>query len=193
MEDQSPSNKNHLVAFVAIFVVAFILGALIGSQAFKGSAPATGENTYEAGWNAAKKRLADSPVFGPMTNGPAQVSSVSGVVQAINGSNVSITIKPLEPLADPSLDVRVVTVAADTKITHIVPRDSKEVQAEMDAFIKKTQMRPTPGQEPPTPPITSTKEDGQLSDIKVGDTVIVTAGTNIKDVKEFTITSIEIQ
>lgn len=193
MEDQSPSNKNHLIAFVAIFVVAFILGALIGSQAFKGGAPATGENTYEAGWNAAKKRLADSPEFGPRVNGPTEVSSLNGKVQAIDGNKVSLAINPLEPLADPKLDVRVVTVTNDTKITRVVPRDSKEVQTEMEAFMKKMQTPLAPGQEPPTPPVTSTKEDGQLSDIKVGDTVIVTAETNIKDVKEFAITSIEIQ
>lgn len=190
-QNQYQPHKNNIVAFIAIFVVAFVLGLFIGAQFLKGGL--SQDNTFEAGWNSAKKRLADSPQFGPMASGPAEVSKLSGVVQMIDGNKITISINPVEPLADPNLDTRVVIVGDATTIVRIVPRDSQELQAEIDAFMKEMREPLDAGQESPVPPIPVTREDVQLVDIKVDDRVVVVAETNIKDVKEFAITNIEIQ
>jgi len=194
--NQISSEKSKHVVCIGISVVVFILGILVGALVFKGSMKTSEgiktDNTFQAGWDAAKKRLSESERFGSMAVGPTDVRSLSGVVQLVEGNKISIKISPLEPLADPNLDIRIV-VAASTTITRNVPRDAATVQKEMDAFLKSMEKPLLPGKEKPQPPVSTIKEIGKVSDIKVGDTLVVIAGENIKESKEFNVISIDIQ
>ncbi len=189
--------KTHTTTYVALFVVGLTIGIFASGWISKLNTPAgvTGANTYEAGWNAAKARLAASPHLGMMMNRSGEVKSVSGTVESISGNRITIKIKPLEPLASPTLDSRIVTITNTTKITKMIPRDPQTVQKEMDAFMKSIQTPPKAGTQmitPPMPPSPSTKQDAIISDIKVGDTITVTAVENIKEIKKFTATEVQI-
>jgi hypothetical protein len=192
MEEDQVLWKKYLSVFLGVFVVGFVLG-MASSNFMKTTIGTTSENTYQAGWDAAKKRLADSPAFGPMANGPAEILSRNGSVQSVNGDKISIKINPVEPLADPALDTRTVVVTDATIVTRIVPRDTDVLKKEMEVFIEQMKKPPVSGKEPATPPISFTRETAKAGDIKVGDRVTVTAGENVKNMKEFGVTSIEIQ
>ncbi len=186
--------KTHTTTYVAIFVIGFVIGTLASSLIINQNTPAgiTGDNTYEDGWNAAKARLAASSQFGVMMSTQSEVMTLRGVVESVSGDKINIKINPLEPLASPTLDSRVVVVTSATKITRIVQPDQKTFQKEMEAFKKSMQTAPQKGtviKPPEQQP--HTKQDAILVDIKVGDTIIATAVENIKEIKEFT--AIEIQ
>ncbi len=186
--------KTHTTTYIGIFIIAFIIGSFGGSQIFK-LFGIMGDNTYEAGWSAAKARLASSPNFGMMINTQGEVKTLSGIVEKVQGSNVSIKINPLEPLANPALDSRIVTVTSATKVTRMTPRDPKEVQKEMEVFMKSMQTLPkagTPMTTPVMPPSHSAKQDAAFADIKVGDSIMVTTAENIRDSKEFTAMKVQI-
>jgi len=90
---------------LVVALIFFSLGYLIGSAKVSPTGKlAIGANTFQAGWEAAKKRLADSGFAAPMAN--LEINNVSGQVTAIQDNAITLKIRPLEPLADPSLDER---------------------------------------------------------------------------------------
>ena len=193
--DQQPICKPHTTTYIGIFLVGLAVGAVVSWQFSVLNAPkgVTG-NTYEAGWNAAKARLAASPQFGIMMQ-QSEVKTLSGAVVSISGNSIAIKTAPLEPLADPMFDNRTIIITSTTKISRMIPRDQSEVKKEMDAFMKSLQTLPKAGQlaVPPVPPSMFTQKDATLADIKVGDAIVVIAEGNIKESKEFNAVKIQIQ
>ncbi len=187
--------KTHVTAYFATLVIGLIIGTFVAGWIIKLNKPTgvTGANTYEAGWNAAKDRLASSTQFGMMMNRQGEVKTISGVVESVSGDKINIKINPLEPLAYANLDNRVVITTSATKITRTIQPNQEAFQKEMEAFIKSIQDGPKKGtaiRPPERQP--SIKQDAVFADIKAGDTITVTAGENIKENKEFTATEIQI-
>jgi hypothetical protein len=154
------------------------------------------ENTYQAGWEAAKQRLADSG-FSSVMEG-MEFRLISGEVlktEAARG-RISISINPLEPLADPELDTRIIIVDSNTKIIKLAEKDMAEYEKEMAEFDKQMgeQMAgPDPMVELPMPPEFYTRESADISSIVAGQMITVSAGEDIKEKKEFKATEITIQ
>ena len=181
--------KKHGVSVVAGIVI-LLIGVGIGFMvARKGTT-----DTFQAGWNAAKQRLTESGLMFPAS---LEIASVSGVVQQVSDSNMTIKIHPLEPLADPSLDVRTVTFDSNTKFYQIKQKDQAQYQEELKAFSSKMQSAPSKGGAPvtpiETPPQPFTRVEIGKQDIKKDMTVSVTAGSNIKDSKTFVATEVLLQ
>jgi hypothetical protein len=180
--------KQTIVISIIVAFLFFTLGYFVRSTL----TPSQGSNTFQAGWDAAKKRLAETN-FVPMVE-RGEVSSIFGTVKAINGNKITLTIRPLEPLANPALDERIITVDSNTKISGTEQKDPQTWQKEMEDFQKNMQERmdnkDLAGQrlEPPTP--TYEKKEITLASIKTGDIITVTAKENIKDKKEFIATEI---
>jgi hypothetical protein len=153
---------------------------------------AKGSNTFQAGWDAAKKRLAETNFIPMMDRG--EVSSISGTVKAVNGNKITLTIRPLEPLADPALDERTITVDNNTKISGTEQKYPQILQKEMEDFQKNMQERINNkdlAAQPLDPPrSTYEKKEITLASIKTGDIITVIAKENIKDKKEFVATEI---
>ena len=192
------TNKNLIVIVLNVAVVCFILGFLVSSQLNKTQGKLGqiigGQNTFQAGWEAAKQRLAETG-FAPLAV-DMEIKSLSGQVQKIEGSKISLKIRPLEPLADPALDNRIVETDNNTKIYKLVQKDTSEYQKEMKEFNKKMeeQMKNLPERpEPLMPPEMYTKEEVALSNIKEGEQITVTAQENIKERSEFKATEVVIQ
>jgi len=155
-------------------------------------------NTYQDGWDAAKKRLVDSG-FIPATSN-FEIKNVSGQVIAVQGDAVILKIAPLEPLADSNLDERIVKIDAGTKIYALEQKDPAQYQSEMAEFNKKMQEQlknpPKPDQAPSNIvlPEFFIKKEISLSDIKVGEKINVTAtDKDIKNTKQFSAAEITIQ
>lgn len=176
-----------------VAVIIFAIGIAIGSFVSKGgsTSPAGSVNTFQAGWDAAKKRLSETGYAFPSM---PEVVTVSGIVQDANTGNMTIKIRPLEPLADPALDVRTVTFDAKTKFYLIEQKDPIKYQAEIKAFNLKIQPSPlTPAVIPGDVPQPFTKTVSNAQAIKAGMTATVAAANNIKEQKEFVATEITVQ
>ncbi|MDP2655270.1 MAG: hypothetical protein Q8P17_01780 [bacterium] len=162
---------------------------------------------YVGGTMAGNKSVADlkARVAGSTATLPqmAEVRQLSGVVKSISGNNVTFAVQPRDPLGDPSLDERSVTINDKTKVTIMTQKDPAVFQKEMDEFQSAMQ-KVKPGASPtavgstsdssvvPTPPQFFDKKTGNASSLKVGQTINVTSEANIKDQKSFTAVTIEI-
>ena len=195
--------KKTIIISLVVALVFFSLGYLIGGAKVSPSGKlAIGANTYQAGYEAAKKRLSDSGFGSPMAN--FEIKNVSGQVIAIKGNDITIKIRPLEPLADSNLDERTVNVDANTKIYVLEQKDQAQYQSEMAEFNKKMQEQlknpPKPGQAPVAstgaimPPEFFVKKEASISDIKVGMNInVIAADKDIKNTKQFSAAEINLQ
>lgn len=202
--------KKTIIISLVVALVFFVFGYFVGGTRLSpvGQSAsvqlAQGDNTYQAGYDAAKKRLAESG-FAPMSN--LEVKNISGEVTAVKNKAITLKIRPLEPLADPSLDVRIVTVDSNTKVYISEQKDRVLYQKEMADFNKKMQEQiknlPQPGETPtaprtPTapimPPEPMVKKEASLADIKVGAMInVVAVDKDIKNAKTFVAAEITIQ
>ena len=149
------------------------------------------ENTYQAGFDATKKLVLESPM-GYIFRTPDDVRSLSGTVTRVDGSSITIHTFSTNPFDDPALADRIITVTKDTKITKISLGDPKVFQAEMEAFMKRVQGGKGTPALPPTPPQPTTTTIS-ISGIAKGDILNVTTAENIKTMKTFTASDIQVQ
>jgi len=189
--------KQIYVISLIVAVVFLGVGYLIGANNIF-SPVASGPNTFQAGWDAAKKRLVDYG-FAPAL--VAEVKNLSGSVQSVSGNNITIKIRPLEPLADPNLDERIVETDSNTKIYLLEQKNYATYKKELDAYSQKTasqvanlpKIAPLSTSSLIAPPEQFIKKTASVSDIKAGYTIDVAAATDIKNAKNFTAVEIEIQ
>lgn len=175
------------------YIVAIFVGVLIGACAaffYLKQTPAGTENTYQAGFDAARKLVEESSV-GPMLQASADMRAVSGTVTLVNGNRITIHTQSMDPFIDPALLDRTIIVSDDTNIISLSPKDQKVMQAEMEEFMKRVQSGESMTQTVVAPePFIRTNVS--ISDITVGDMISVTATENIKTAKEFTANEIQI-
>ncbi len=175
-------------------IIIFIVGVFIGlgiSFVFLGSSEKSDSgNTYQAGFDAAKKLVQESS-FAPMMMSPSDIRNFFGKVTAVNGKSISVAGQAsADPFEDKSLNDKIVKITADTKIFVITPKSAGAIKIEMDAFMKSMS---TAKDVPPTPPTMFTRTASDASSIKIGSTISVTAGENIKSIKEFSAVEIQVE
>jgi hypothetical protein len=191
-------NKKTLIAIIAALVI-FLVGVLVG-MSFSKKIVVSGnrqDNSFQAGWDAAKERLKQLPM-GMALPADLEIKNISGTIQKIEGSKLTVKINPLEPLADPELDNRIIVIDSNTKIILNVPKDQAQLEKEMKEFneqMSKPRVSNNPNEPlaPIMPPTSFTTKDISQSDLKVNQYISVTANENIKDKKEFIATQIEAQ
>jgi hypothetical protein len=178
-----------------ILAIVFGIGVYAGKKmATKIGAPANQDNTYQAGWNAAKQRLAQKGIG--IT--PGDVKTLGGTADSVNGNTLILKdVSTSDPLSDPSLDTRTVHVTADTKIYQLVPKDPAQFQQELQASNKAMQAQPagknnTVMQPVGPSPQSFEQKEISLSDIKAGQRIVVMSNDPIGDKKEFTATTISL-
>ena len=177
-----------IILILAAFGLGFYLGNLypIGLK---------GDNTFEAGWQAAQERLSETG-FMPMFGKDMEITSLSGEIKEVKGNKISLKISPLEPLADPNLDNRIVEVDEKTKIYRLIEKDPAQYQAEMEEFERKMGEEMENPEEIPEPvvfPEMYNKEEAGLADIEVDQRISVKTEEDIKEVKQFKAVEITIQ
>lgn len=192
MDQQTPLVcPSHATQYLGAIIVGIIIGAGVSFVYFK-QAPVDSSNTYQAGFDAARKLVTESPM-GMVFRIPDDIRTLSGTVTAVSGNQITIHTESINPFDDPKLADRTVFITGDTKITKISQGDPKVFQAEMEAFMKTMQSgKRTGGTLPPTPP-QPTSTTVLASSVVVGNTLTATAVENIKTSKEFTASEIQIQ
>lgn len=178
--------KNNLIVGI---IIGFILGAglfYFYNNSYKG-------NTYVSGWQAAQKRLLETtPMYKVLEN--QDVKSVAGMVKSVSGNVISVKISPVEPLADPSLDVRDITIENNTKIIIATLKTRDALQKEIEDYQKEMQKVAKDGKgQMPNMPDQFIKTNGTKGDIIASSTVTVVAYGDIKRSKSFPAVEIMIQ
>lgn len=125
-----------------------------------------------------------------------EMRSMGGEVKSVSGNTVMLTVSNLSrsPLADPTPEVRTVTVPADLKITLRKDRDEMEFYKEQQAFQEARFKRAeNPEDEAEgvqlTPPMPFTETTITMADVKPGMRVTVSAETDIFRAESFTATT----
>lgn len=171
--------KKTTIISLVVALVFFTLGYLIGGAKVNPTGQLVkGTDTFQAGWEAAKTRLIDSGFIMP-GGVNMEIRNLNGEIKEINEDKITLKIRPFEPLADESLDVRIIVVDQATKIYSLELKDSKEYLAEMNAYNKKQDKNSI------APPDRFNKSEISLSDLKVGQMISVMTEKNIKEIKEF--------
>lgn len=176
-----PSHATH---YIAMLVFGLVLGTGASYFFLKSSG-----DTYQAGFDAAKKVVEQSNI-GAMIRPVDDIRTLSGSVTAVSGDKVTFHTASNNPFDDATLLDRVVIIGGDTKIVRLSQKDPSVMQEEMAAFTKATQTNTGTRATPPSPYNSTTVK---VSDIKVGDSITVVAGENIKSMKEFSATGIQIE
>jgi hypothetical protein len=173
-----------------LLIIAAIGGAFVGGYSIdKQTAPVTvaapGNAGFDAGYEAAKKKIEDSGIVPPTS---AQVLAVSGSVTAVSGNSVTINANPvsINPLEDQGPSIRVITVTSTTEINIKVALTNAEFQTALGQFTKDSAAGK---QVAPPDPFRTVK--GSLSDIKVGMIITATAETDVRDAESITATNID--
>jgi hypothetical protein len=195
MEPQNPSlfTKQPILFGVPILIIGIIIGAFAGPY-FPFSSSSS--SSYQAGFNAAKD-LVEQSSLGSMLRGSDDVRTLSGTVTAVNGTSIMLHTVSKDPFADPSLGDRTILVNTSTKIFEFTQKDPKVLQSEMAAFTKAAQSGSSvpfkEGTQPAVPPAPFVQTATDVTSITVGSVLTVTALENIKSMKEFTASEIQIQ
>ncbi len=187
--------KSHTAQFIGLFIVGVVIGLGLSFVFFKQApvVPPSDDNTYEAGFNAAKK-LVEESTLGNMIRIPDDIRTFAGTVTAVEGNRITVKGQlSMDPFADPALNDRTIVITKDTKIFKLVQKDMKTFQAEIDSFMKKTQKATTGTPSPILPPEPFMRTSTDVTSIIVGSQLNVTATENIKTVKEFSVSEIQIQ
>jgi len=176
------------ITIIIIALLSFGLGYFLA---------ASDRNEFQAGWDAANQRLTEIGYLEPESEEGAEIKTISGEVAGIEGDKISLKInRPLDPLADPELDIRIVRIDNETKIVLRIVRDEEELMKEMEEFENKMaelEEREEESEQWPSEPKSFIIKEGSLSDIKIGQRISVVAGENIKAVKEFTALELTVQ
>lgn len=184
-----------LIATIILIILFFGTGIFLGTKIKKTSAPGSQENTYQSGWDAAKKQLEKKGIG----NVPAgmEIRNLSGTIDLISGDTITLKdVTSANLLSDPGLDIRTVHVSSDTKFYQLTQKDGAQFQKEMEDFQKKMQEQtgndPLANQ-PIAPPQPQDKKEITIAELKVGQLVEIISADNIGEKKEFTATEITTQ
>lgn len=189
-------SKKMLLAVIIVFIlVGVFVVILINIFNKKTNTNLNQIDTFQAGQNVTKESLDQSLNTTSILAG-VEIKSIGGTIQAIEGNKFSMRTGPLEPLADPILNTRMVTIEAKAKIILSTQKDLTQFQNEMMEFqIKMNQGKNDPSKisPPMESPSPFEKKEIGLSELKNGQYVTVIADKNIKNEKEFTAIQVEVQ
>lgn len=181
-----------LVLIIAVFIAGCVVGVF--ADPYLPASLSNAKKGYQSGFDAAKKLVLDNPVSGLFKTSD-DVRSIRGVITAVEGNTVTFHLSLINPFDDQTLNDRVVTISASTKIVTLVQKDSKTIQAEIDAFNKTLLAKATSTAataQPMAPPSSFTTTSASVGDLAIGSSVTVLASENIKSLKEFSASEIQI-
>lgn len=192
METQQPLVcPSHTTQYIVAVIIGIIVGVGTSFVYFKQAPASTVGNSYQDGYDAAKKRVLESPM-GAMFRTPDDVHAISGTVTAISDNRITIHVQSANIFDEnPALPERIIIITSNTKISKLSPVDPKVFQSEMEAFIKGMQSAKPSSQL--APPSMTISEAATIADIAVGNTLDITALEDIKTAKEFSPSQIYVQ
>jgi len=185
-------NKKFLLINIFIAILFFGLGLvafnLINNQ--KINENDIFQKGWDAGWDTAKNRLYQNNSSEIIDNRTKIRKSVLGNIVDIEGKKIIVKIRPLEILALPDLDNRIILIDSQTEITKKSKKDQNEYSEELEKFYKENeQYRNMPNA--PTPIMFNEKKIN-ISELSKGQLVKIVSSNNIIHLKQFTASKITI-
>lgn len=188
--------KKYILVFLITAIVFFVFGYISETIIYNkscSSVPVDPNNTYQAGWQAAQKRLQDSGTF-QIIDQKTLIMEIVGNVVEIKSDSLLVKIIPIEPLADSNLDIREIELNSQTLIKKIIKKDEQQYLKELNEFNDKHgddyYGRPDATI---TPPNAYTETEISLAEVIIGEQVVIKTQENIRDVKKFTANEIIVQ
>lgn len=195
--------KKYAIILAVSAFVFFSLGLVVALQISKamingqksGGNVVLSENTFQAGWEAAKQRLTDSGFY-PNYEG-VEITNISGTVESISGNKLAIKTALIEPLADQALEDRTVIVEDNTAINILKSKDMEIYEKEVKIFeeaMNKQMSQPLADDENGEPsaaaialefPSMYETSAGKIADIKIGMRIEIKSAQDIKDALQF--------
>ncbi len=197
---QAKNNENNLsilkwIIFAVVFIgVGFLAGFLLfsGKGANKQSSSEMkigGQpNTFQAGWEAAEKRLIEAGYLLPDSG---EAKEISGEAKEITGSIIQLETQPLNPLDDPKLDTRTIKLDKNTKIFKEKTKNQEQLQEELKVF--NDDQVTDDAEKAMAPPDFFLKEAANLNEIEKGQYLLIKSDKNIKNDQTIIATEIIIQ
>jgi hypothetical protein len=181
------------IIFSLLIILSFLLGFYFSNyidrcntQTKINSDP---NDTYAAGWEAAKKRLQETGNYFIDITFP--IKEIWGEIKNITGNKLFVSIKPLDPLADRSLDERIVIIANNTILLQKIKKSELVYNKEIADF-KFEEASSGPILPEPYPNM-FTESEASIVDFKIGQKIKVEAENDVRNIKEFIASSIVIQ
>lgn len=184
-EQNQMSWKGMVVGVVVGLVAGFLLGKVTPSSSPAGQNPEV--QKLQAQIESAKK-------FFP--SAPKETRNISGTVKEVRGDTMVFESRSFGPF-DESPRTRMITLGSATKVVRSEQKDRTTFQAELAEFQKKMRAQVGGSNQgttlaPIAPPTPFREVQAQLSDIKAGLQVSVTAEENIRDKEAFAATIVSI-
>ncbi|MCK5212104.1 hypothetical protein KAJ89_05365 [Candidatus Parcubacteria bacterium] len=183
------------IIIIVIAIIFFFIGA--GSsylyQAKKCSLTADPNNTFTAGWEAAKERLRETGLV-QISQNQAEFTSLTGKVVKKLKDSMEISTPAVGPLANPDLNIRIIDMDTQTKIYKIIEKNSEEFEQELALFnqqFSNEQIVNNPNA--PIPPSRFKQVVAHNDDIEKGQMVTIATNEDVKEIKRFTAKEITIR
>jgi len=181
-------NKNNMsnkvlisVVGVIVAITILVIGIVIGKRISQETAIPDNaqQKCFQAGWDAAKAKLEkiSSEVLIPSK---ATDNVIVGVIQKIDGNKLTVAISSPDLLGDSKpAELKTITVADSTKITVSEPQDQEAIKKKIqEGNFDLTALLPK-------------YKEAKLSDLKVNQSIIVSAPLGSKSQSEFTANEIK--
>jgi hypothetical protein len=189
LKQSSKSSKNVLLILaMALFIVALslvILSSLTPTQ--RKSLSLTG-GSYADGYNAARDQAMKLGMPGLI----AETKMASGKVTAVNGDKITIeTNFFVDEKVDGVGSSRTVTLAPNGKVTLQTQLKPEEMGKKNEEFQQALKSFDGKGN-PPTPPSLFEQKVGKISDIAVGDMLMIQSDSNVRLEKTISATQMNV-
>lgn len=154
------------------------------------------KESFQAGWEAAKKRLAETGFYvEPISAEGNEIKNIDGQITEIQDDKITFKIRLINPFDDPELDYRITKPDELTKFYQLMRKDQSQYEKEIIEYEKKMQEQAKDSAiiQPITPPEEFIRKEISLNDLKVGQQIIASSQDSIRFAKEFTASEIIVQ
>ncbi len=186
--------KKTLFAVTILILLFFGSGILLGVKlksenngiASNVQAPSNQDNSYQAGYDAAKKQLLEkNPAIAPLIE--MQTKIRYGTIEKISENSIILdNVRTAALPADSKPETFTVDITKDSNFFQLSRKDCAQFQAEMTDFQNKLQKQTPTDQQKISSPQIQEKKAISLADLKEGQLVSITSNEDISDQKDFT-------
>ena len=171
-----------LITLLLIFIIGAVLGYLFSRNNIQECSFIDPSDTYEVGWQEAQRRYYNSGENILKTD--VSVTVIAGKVIGIDNKTFSFEITKFDPLSDPELDIRNVTIKKDTVIKKYIYKEASVYNAELEKYRQEVK------QDSLNEDLVSPSEQSlvmtDVSDLMIGTEMSVLSKSNIRNEKSFT-------
>jgi len=177
-----------IIMFVLIAVIFFSAGMgagilISGNLGKQGDSKFDAPDTFKAGWEAAKKKVEETPYI-PLSVG--EIKSIKGKITEVGSGRITIEARLLNPLDDERLKTRAVKINENTEIIIRQEKDRETIRQEHEAYNKEMQeFRDGKTSSMPAVPEVYIEKGGTIENLLVGQTITAESEENIREALEF--------